>query len=121
MSVRIRRVLIARLPWQHLLINHDSQTQLLMLFMQNVVLTKVPFWQITPAIELVSWIATVLVPTLRLINGTPVTEDQEAIQFTLFSIAAIGAVGLRFYNWSNKYRWHKYLASCEGECDCDLP
>jgi hypothetical protein len=55
------------------------------------------FRDLAPAIEFVCWVVVVLSPLLRLINGPAVTSDQFIIQVTLFSLALIGAIGLRLY------------------------
>jgi len=57
----------------------------------------IEFRDVAPAIELVCWTVVVLAPILRLINGAAVTDDQFAIQVTLFILAIIGGIGLRLY------------------------
>lgn len=59
----------------------------------------VHFRDIGPAIEFVCWVVVALVPILRLINGAAVTTDQFVIQAALFSLALIGGIGLRIYNF----------------------
>jgi hypothetical protein len=53
------------------------------------------FHDIAPAVEFVCWIVVLLAPLLRWINGPAVTTDQYAVQVTLFSVAIVGAIGLR--------------------------
>ena len=55
------------------------------------------FRDIAPAIEFVCWVVVVLAPILRWINGPAVTDDQFVIQIALFSLALVGAVGLRLF------------------------
>jgi hypothetical protein len=62
------------------------------------------FRDVAPAIEFVCWVVVVLAPILRWINGPAVTGDQFAMQIGLVSLAAMGAIGLRWYNWRQKNR-----------------
>lgn len=87
---------------------------------EDAIASKVPFWQVTPAIEFICWVATALAPILRLINGPPVTDDQAFIQIALLVMAMFGALGFRLYNWRNRERWRKLLASGEGEDSFDI-
>lgn len=55
------------------------------------------FRDVAPAIEFVCWIVVVLYPLLGLINGPAVTDDQFVFQVALFTLAVLGAIGLRLY------------------------
>ena len=55
------------------------------------------FGDIAPAMEFVCWIVVLLAPLLRWIDGPSVTDDQFVVQIALFSLALLGAVGLRLY------------------------
>lgn len=57
------------------------------------------FRDIAPALEFICWVIVALAPFLRLINGPAVTTDQFVVQITLFSLALLGAVGLRIYGF----------------------
>jgi hypothetical protein len=59
----------------------------------------ISFRDAAPAIEFACWVIVVLAPFLRWVNGAAVTDDQFVIQATLVATAAIGAIGLRLYNW----------------------
>lgn len=58
---------------------------------------NIHFCDIAPAIEFVCWVVVLLAPLLRWVNGPAVTDDQFVIQVTIFSLAMIGALGLRMY------------------------
>ncbi len=58
---------------------------------------NIHFRDVAPAIEFVCWVVVVLAPLLRLVNGAAVTDDQFAIQVSLFLIALISGIGLRIY------------------------
>jgi len=60
---------------------------------------EIHFRDLAPAIEFVCWIFVVLAPLLRWVNGPAVTNDQFVIQVILVSLALLGAVGLRLYQW----------------------
>lgn len=60
---------------------------------------EIKFSEISPAIEFMCWVAVVLAPFLRWVNGPAVTTDQYYIQVTLFSAALAGAVGLRVFHF----------------------
>jgi hypothetical protein len=60
---------------------------------------EIHFRDIALAIEFVCWVVVLLCPFLRLVNGAAVTDDQFVIQVALFSLALVGAVGLRIYNF----------------------
>jgi hypothetical protein len=62
------------------------------------------FRDLAPAIEFVCWVAVVLAPILRLINGAAVTTDQFVTQVTLVSLAVVAAIGLRIYNRSHSQK-----------------
>ena len=64
--------------------------------------TPVHFRDIAPALEFMCWVVVLLVPFLRLVNGTSVTDDQLYIQCALGSAAITGALSLRFYNWRRR-------------------
>lgn len=55
------------------------------------------FRDVAPAFEFMCWVAVLLAPLLRLVNGAAVTDDQFAIQIGVFSLALAGGVGLRLY------------------------
>ena len=59
----------------------------------------VSFADVAPAVEFACWVVVGLAPLLRWVNGAAVTDDQFVIQATLVASAAIGATGLRIYNW----------------------
>lgn len=59
----------------------------------------ITFRDIAPATEFSCWVVVALAPFLRWVNGAAVTDDQFVIQVTFVSVAALGATGLRFYNW----------------------
>lgn len=59
--------------------------------------SHVHFRDVAPAIEFMCWVAVLLAPLLRLVNGAAVTDDQFAIQIGVFSLALAGGVGLRLY------------------------
>jgi hypothetical protein len=58
---------------------------------------EIHFRDLAPAIEFVCWLAVVLLPVLRWINGPAVTSDQFVIQVALFAVALVCGSGLRFY------------------------
>lgn len=60
---------------------------------------NIRFREVAPAMEFMCWVVVLLVPLLRLANGAAVTDDQFVIQVALFSLALVGAIGLRAYNW----------------------
>jgi hypothetical protein len=60
------------------------------------------FREIAPTLEFMCWIAVMLVPFLRLVNGPAVTDDQFYIQCSLAVTAIVGAVSLRIFNWRNR-------------------
>jgi hypothetical protein len=64
--------------------------------------TPTRFREIAPAIEFVCWVVVVLAPLLRLVNGPAVTHDQFVIQLSVFALALIGAITLRFYQFLRK-------------------
>jgi hypothetical protein len=53
---------------------------------------------VAPAFEFMSWVAVLLIPFLRLVNGPAVTDDQFCIQCILVSMVLGGALSLRLYN-----------------------
>jgi hypothetical protein len=53
------------------------------------------FCQLAPALEFMCWVVVILAPLLRLVNGAAVTGDQFVIQVAIFTVALIGAIGLR--------------------------
>jgi hypothetical protein len=57
------------------------------------------FAELAPAIEFACWVVVALAPLLRWVNGAAVTDDQFVIQVALTSLALVGAVSLRFYNY----------------------
>jgi hypothetical protein len=59
----------------------------------------VHFRDVAPAIEFACWVVVLLAPLLRLVNGPAVTSDQFVIQIAVFSLALVGAVGLRLYQF----------------------
>jgi hypothetical protein len=60
---------------------------------------EIHFREIAPAIEFVCWVMLALIAILRVINGPAVTTDQFVIQLSLFSLAVVGAVGMRIYGY----------------------
>ncbi len=54
---------------------------------------------ITVILEFACWVIVGLVPLLRLVNGPAVTVDQFVIQVTIATMAFVGALALRYYNW----------------------
>jgi hypothetical protein len=61
-------------------------------------LAPVDWRETLPAAEFCCWVVVFLAPLLRWINGKAVTDDQAAIQATLFSTALLTAIGLRVFN-----------------------
>ena len=60
---------------------------------------EIRFRDVAPAIEFMCWTTVLLVPFLRLVNGAAVTSDQFVIQVTFASLALVGALVLRIYNY----------------------
>ena len=60
------------------------------------------FRDLAPAIEFCCWVVVALAPFLRWVNGAAVTDDQFVIQVVLVSLAFLGGVGLRLYQWLGK-------------------
>lgn len=70
------------------------------------------FRDLAPALEFACWVVVALAPFLRWVNGAAVTDDQFVIQMTLVTIAVMGALGLRLYNWrAARKRDHETLSS----------
>ncbi len=67
-------------------------------------LTPVDWRETLPAIEFCCWVVVLLAPLLRWINGPAVTDDQTFIQTALFSLAFLGAISLRLWNWMRAKR-----------------
>jgi hypothetical protein len=55
------------------------------------------FSDLLPLVEFVCWIAVLLCPILRLVNGPAVTTDQFAIHLAIFTMALGGGTALRLY------------------------
>ena len=64
----------------------------------------VPFREIAPMAEFACWVAVVLCPILRLVNGPAVSTDQFVVQVAMFSLALIGGISLRTYNFFTRRR-----------------
>ena len=64
----------------------------------------IPFRDIAPAVEFACWVVVALAPFLRWVNGAAVTEDQFIIQVGVTTLALVGALSLRFYNYRIKRR-----------------
>jgi hypothetical protein len=62
----------------------------------------VHFRDVAPALEFMCWVAVLLVPFLRWVNGPAVTNDQFFIQCAAAVMALAGAITLRIYNWKNR-------------------
>jgi hypothetical protein len=62
---------------------------------------QIHFCDVAPAVEFTCWMVVLLAPLLRLVNGAAVTDDQFAIQVSLFSLALVGGIGLRIFNYLN--------------------
>ncbi len=60
------------------------------------------FCDVSPSIEFGCWVVLVLAPLLRLINGPAVSTDQFVVQVILVVAAAVGAIGLRVYNFRHR-------------------
>lgn len=75
----------------------------------------VAFWEIAPALEIICWVVVGLAPMLYVVNGPPVTHDQAIIQVTLVTLAALGSLFLRAYNWRHRDRWRALLAPTESD------
>jgi hypothetical protein len=54
---------------------------------------------VSPLAEFCCWVVVCLAPFLRWVNGAAVTDDQFLIQMGLVTLAMVGAIGLRIYNW----------------------
>lgn len=63
---------------------------------------QVNFHDVAPALEFLCWIVLLLIPFLRWVNGAAVTDDQFFVQCTMTTIALLGAISLRIYNWRNQ-------------------
>ena len=62
----------------------------------------ISFPALAPMAELGCWTMVALAPLLRWVNGPAVSTDQFVVQVTLVTIAFVGGVGLRIYNWKRR-------------------
>jgi len=60
---------------------------------------EVCFRDIAPMAEFSCWVILAISPFLRWVNGPAVSTDQFVVQVSLVTLALLGAVGLRVYNW----------------------
>ena len=67
-------------------------------------LENIRFRLLAPALEFLCWVVVLLAPLLRWVNGPPVSRDQAVMQISLVTLAVVGALSLRIYNYMTRHR-----------------